>query len=146
MESLWTLYNLKKKTTKDLYLLFLTWGATENMFSPRLLFSLPPEMKNVHDFKEKYKSVGTELTLTNISWFNDFVSKGMFSPENLPDEIPMKYFSCFTESEVYRLQNESFSNNFLTLESGLDSLYLDHQGWVHIKSLTFFFFNEMFPK
>lgn len=124
----------------------MTWGATENMFSPRLLFFLPPEMKNVHDFKEKYKSVGTELTLTNISWFNDFVSKGMFSPENLPDEIPMKYFSCFTESEVYRLQNESFSNNFLTLESGLDSLYLDHQGWVHIKSLTFFFFNEMFPK
>lgn len=75
----------------------------------------------------------------SISWFNDLVYKGMFSPENLPDEIRTEYFSCFTESKVYRLQNESFSNNFLTLESGLDSLYLDHQGWVHIKSLTFFF-------
>lgn len=40
------------------------------------------------------------------------------------DEIPTKYFSCFTESEAHGLQSESFSNRFLTLMSGLDSLYL----------------------
>lgn len=50
-------------------------------------------MKNVHDFKEKYKSDGIQVSLPDVSWFNDLVSKGMFSPETLPDEIPPKYFN-----------------------------------------------------
>lgn len=35
------------------------------MFSPRLLFF--SEMKTVGDYKEKYKSVGTQVTLPNVS-------------------------------------------------------------------------------
>lgn len=54
----------------------------------------------------------------------DLVSKDMFSPENLLDEIPTKCFSCFNEPEAHGLQSESLSNRFLTSKSGLDSLYL----------------------
>lgn len=64
----------------------------------------------------------------------------MFSPENLTNEIPTKYFLCFTETEARGSQNESSSNRFVGLKSGLESLYLDHPGWVRISLLIHFFF------
>lgn len=55
-------------------------------------FFIFSEMKNVCDFKEKCKREGTQVSLPDVLWFNDLVSKGVFSPETLLDEIPPKYF------------------------------------------------------
>lgn len=42
--------------------------------------------------KEKCKSEGIQVSLPDVLWFNELVSRAVFSPETLLDEIPPKYF------------------------------------------------------
>ena len=65
-----------------------------------------------------------------------------FPPEILPDEVPTKYFSCFTETEAHGSQSESQSNRFSGPQSGLDSLHLDHEQFLKLS----FIFSEISHK
>lgn len=66
-------------------------------------YFFPPEIKMLVTLKKQVKC-GNTVTLKYVLWFNVISFRGVFSPKNLPDEIPYKIILMPIETWVHQLQ------------------------------------------